>query len=184
MKALAHDLAKAAQTNAPPEDWLELFLDPQEPALKLWFKDQAIYGLTVKNLRVVAQGARRTVRVQVAFRNLEELAQAPFLKGSGFAVSNREDGATVLVRRLPAAIDGVPPPNVKDPAVLRSLAPFMSGFSVKLRVRAPGEVLETSAHKKASHTAYWEYDFNNDPARVVELFNEDMLVTYGTREAF
>jgi hypothetical protein len=184
LKALTHDLAKAAQTNAPSGDWLELFSDPQEPALKLWFKEQEVYGLTVKNLRVTAQGPRRSVRVQVAFRNLDELAQAPFLKASGFAVSNREDRATVLVRRLPTASEDVQPPNVKDPVVLRSLASFMSGFVVKLLLRAPGEVLETSAHKKAAHTAYWEYDFNSDPARVIELFNEDMSATYDTRQAF
>jgi len=183
MRKLTQQMAAATGEQAaaiPKDDRAYMLLDPQKQSLTAELEKLKPYGVTVDELEVETRNARRNVRVQLRFKSLAEVAKSDWFVEYGFLLYKGPRGNYVFDR--PAS--GTGDDSVMDfssPEMVRLLNPLLTGFSVISKVRTPGVILRTNAHRHSQHVAQWQFDFDEDPNALVGLQNQRMLILFEGR---
>jgi hypothetical protein len=166
--AVASNMAPVSGTSA-----MKVLLDPRDATVKQFVGSLAAYGVTLTDLRIRNANGRRSVRMGLAFSDFQKAMSAPALGDANVHLGRRGDGKWELAREGSLSTNGV-----MTVAAATALAPVFGGFSVRLKVRTPGPVLETTAPKKSPRAVAWEFDFNRDPQSIEQVFSGPLRVVY------
>lgn len=166
--------AAAGQTPPSTSSAMRVFLDPQEAAIRQYVGTLSPYGISLSDIRVRTMGGRRSVRMVLSFADLQKAVAAPSLQDAGLRFGRRMDGMWEFVREGSGTTN-----PVMTASAANSVTPAMSGFSVRIKVRTPGAVVETTAPKKSPRAVAWEFDFNRDPQSAEQAFSAPLRVVYG-----
>lgn len=166
--AVAGNLAPASGSSA-----MRVLIDPKESSVRQYIESLASYGVSLSDLRIRNANGKRSVRVGLAFTDLQKAVTAPPLRDANLRFGRRNDGMWELSR------DGAASTNaLMSAAVANSLAPTLGGFSARIKVRTPGAIVETTAPKKSPMAVAWEFDFNREPQSVEQAFYAPLRVVY------
>jgi hypothetical protein len=166
----------AAASNAAPESGIsamKVLLDPRDATVRQFVGSLAPYGVTLTDLKIRVANGRRSVRMALAFSDFQKAMSAPALSDANVRLGLRGDGMWELAREGSLSTNGA-----VTAAAATALAPVFGGFSVKLKVKTPGPIMETTAPKKSPRAVAWEFDFNRDPQSVEQAFHAPLRVVY------
>lgn len=166
--AVAADLPPASGASA-----MKVLIDPREAAIRQYVESMANYGISLSDLKIRNANGKRSVRMGLAFTDLQKAVGAPPLRDAGLRFGRRADGNWELAR------DGAGSTNAPmGAAAASSLTPTLGGFSARIKVRTPGAIVETTAPKKSPKAVAWEFDFNREPQDVEQAFYAPLRVVY------
>lgn len=165
MLLLGDRLARIADdTNLPSQAFaLMPFLDPSEDGLRRELKPYEERGGTIQELKVESRAGNRVVALRIAFQNLADLQTTPLFDAFGFSLRSLPQAGGYRFERSNPHVGWDPfPEELRDPGAEKALVPLMGGFSVQLRLRVPGQIVETNAPRKSRDMAIWVFDFDRD----------------------
>lgn len=166
-------LAAAGEPAASTSSAMRVLLNPQEESIRQYVRGLSPYGISLSDLRVRKSSGRRSVRMVLAFADLQKAAAAPVLRDAGLRFGRRSDGMWEIARDGGAATNAA-----MTASAANAVTPVMAGFSAHIKVRTPGAVVETTAPKKSPRAVAWEFDFNRDPQSVEQAFYAPLRVVY------
>jgi hypothetical protein len=152
-------------------------LEPDENRIRAGLAPYADNGLTLERLKVDVLNNSRRVQMTLNFRSLADLARADFFAEYGFSLL-RTEGGNYLLHREGYTFDSNGLADVSDPATVKMLSPFLSGFRAALKIVVPGPILETNAARPTRFAATWLHDFDRDPNALAALQSTDMTVLF------
>jgi hypothetical protein len=171
MRKLQSQLARVAGKEDKDDEvtrYAYLFLMPREEALRRECERYADLGIEIEKLDVSTRGAWRNVNLKLVFKRIDALPKTPVFKYIGFSLVRNKYGQYVF-HRVSEPDPAFNPPNLNDPAVLKSVSPILGGFRVSIRLNTPGRILKTNAPRRSSRACVWVYDFARDPMAVAEI---------------
>lgn len=165
-------LVTASAEDALSTSAMRVFLDPREETVKQYVSTLSTYEIKLTEVRVRESSGRRTVRVSLAFGDLQKAAGAPVFKNAGLRFGRRPDGLWELAR------EGSESDAPVTESALKEVSPMLSGFTARIKVRTPGAVMETTAPRKSPRGVDWEFDFGRSPEAAVRAFSAPLRVAY------
>jgi hypothetical protein len=177
VRQLAEDLQKAGGTATATVAKADLPLVFDEAAIRERFKPLEREGIRLSKVQTRSRGGWQTVELVVKFERLEALLRQSFLDNCGFSLKRTGDVAKLVVT-LPRGEGSGEPPNMADPAVSRSLTPFLGGLAVTARIEVPGEIRNSNSASSDQRMATWEWDFDKDAKALERLAQDKMIVVF------
>lgn len=179
--AASLDVAENITNPVPPVVDIPFLYD--EAVLKAKFSAMARDGVTLDALKKREQGGWNYIDFTLKFKTLEALVRQSFFKDFGVVVKHLDAASCKLVVSLPPV--GLSPDiaAVVTQESLSKLSPFFNGFRVVARLAVPGEIRNSNSLTSDSRRATWEWDFDKDPAALVRLARDKMILVFDVSEA-
>ncbi len=179
MMTLADELAEAAG-EPPPGDkhgYLELLLNPSENRIKSKVESYDVPGLKLNTVKVESRDGSRRVRLQLLFKNIQDLAETDFFADHGFTLTRLEGGNYRMVRKG-TETSGPQPVDLDDPQIVRLLTPILGGFEAMVKVKTPGRILQANTTRRSLRQAAWNFEFNRDAEDFREFYTKDLIAVF------
>jgi hypothetical protein len=183
MRKLTQQMAAAAgeaETEIKENELAYLLLDPTKEGLEQEINKYRKYGVTTEELKVESRNARKYVTLKLRFKNLAEFAKSDVFQTYGFSLNKNTQGDYVLDRPASFAA-GAAETDFSSPEMVRLLTPMLGGFNVIVKVRPPGGILKTNAHRSSQYMATWSFDFDRDSNALMALQKQRMVILFDGR---
>jgi hypothetical protein len=179
MSKLRRDLTIAAgeKVASPESPLLKTFLDPSLTNIREYLTTLETYGVTVRSIRENTRVLWRDFSMTLDIEDLERFSQSPLFTEYGFDLEKNEQDQYVL-KRKPLAVDAEAIPPSFSEQELEQIRPFVSGFETLIKIRVPGRIISTTAHRTALQTATWQYNFDQQPQAVHRLMQEPLHIVF------
>jgi len=158
-------------------DFFQTFLDPDAAALRSRLAAYRGAGVTVREVRVDAEGAARVVRIQVLFTDLSAIAASELVPPGGLTLSTAPSGRCLLTLSFRSG-QAAPSPVASPQPTRENLDPLLAGFRVRVKVNLPGRVLETNGQKQSTYTVSWTFDYDEDRTAVAAMESGRLRVAF------
>ncbi len=178
-RELTAELDKASATtvtnvSVKPLDIPMLF---DEAAIRARFASLERDGLKLTKLQTRSRSGWQYVDLVVKFNRLEDLVRQRFFDDCGISFKQIGSNNSKIVISLPAG-DAGERVDLTDPAVNKSLTPFMKGMVIVVNLEVPGDVRNSNSFVSDSKFASWQWDFEKDPKAVELLFRDKMVLVF------
>ena len=155
----------------------EVFLDPSEPVIRLFFKKYEPNGIALDRLNVSAKDGWRQVVFRLSCKNLADAAKTDLFAAYGFDLQPEGQGRLRFYRPAESKAQRQ---SVFDPEAVKVMTPLCEGFKAAFKLVVPGRVLESNAHQTALRSAVWSFDYNKDQGAIAALQNQEFSVLFET----
>lgn len=173
-------LGISTENSQDESHYLDLLLNPDEAVIRKAIESQASYGLKLEKLTLEVRDAVRFVRLVVAFKNINDLAKAPWFEEHGFSLI-KQQGAWLFYR--PPESGNNPIPALTDKDEIQALTPVLHGFHVASTFRAPGRVLKSTGSAEPPFNVSWTFDFDRNVNALSALQNQQLQVLFECPDA-
>ncbi len=185
MFKLKDELAIAAGEPPPGpelEPLLFTMLDPNEADIRRHLAEVTAMGITIRSIRHETRAAWRHLEIQLEIADLALLADHPFFKAHGFDLFKNAEGHYVFNRQphLDEPAHLAIAPSARD---LEQITPLLAGFKTVVKVTPPGRILSSTAARTSLQTAFWEFDFNRQPAALTSLLHQHFHLIFDAPRA-
>jgi len=176
---------QGAQENDSEQSRLhEVFLNASEEQVRNELRKYEKVGVKIDTLKVQSVDGWRQTHMVLLFDSLATLAETEVFKDYGFNLTKNKDGDYLLSRPPESSMAGADADNsLLDPDGLKMVTPILAGFHAGFRITVPGRVLSSTAHRKGTQNAVWNFDFDTDPNALVALQNQAFEVTFDGKDA-
>lgn len=179
MNKLRNELTVAAGESVPPDMpiFLQTFLNPSLSEIREYVDSLSEYGITIRSLRENTRALWRHYAITLDIESLSTFEKSPIFSAYGFHLEKDGEGHYVL-NRPPLTEPDPENPQRFSQQELKQIRPFLAGFSTEIRIRVPGRIISTTAHRTAQQTATWQFRFDQQPDAVQRLMEQRLHLVF------
>lgn len=161
---------------APTNNTLaDMFLMPEETALRAEFKRHEQSGISLDQLKIRSTDNWRHVQMTISFKRLADAARSELFAEYGFTLVKNTKGDYIMFRDKADVEDTVP---AADASSSKMIAPLLQGFRVDLKVNVPGKIIQSNAHRESLTTANWSFDYDQDKNALVNIQKQQFKIQF------
>lgn len=151
----------------------------EEDRISRAFRKYRDGGVTLDAVKVTTREGWKYADLTISFRSLDALSKLWLFQDSVLTVKRTPEGNYFLYQQPVNFASDV---DLRNPAVMREMAPLLAGFQVTVKIESPARVMQSNALRRADRMVQWDVNVDRDPKAVGQLQAEGLYVVLNGSE--